>query len=224
MNVKEGIRALCKIRKCAEDAGMGHALFLGYGTLLGLVREKGFIGHDKDMDVCIRSDMVTLEQEKKFYEELDNSGLFNSRRRRRARPNGRLLWLSTRELPNKGVDLEDAGVKCCIWFQYFWKGYMWHSKGHRWIEKIGMRRNLPIDYDNAKAIAKGIPEIFCRKLITKEFYGEKFNVPSMYGSCLDAWYPDWLTPRGGSSKCEIIKIINDWNNDHTWKIVNIENY
>ncbi len=218
MNVDAAVRQMPRIKYCAEKAGIGHALFIGYGTLLGAIRENGLIGHDSDTDFCIRSDLVTKVQEQKFYEILDAEGMFEYRRRRKIRPDtGRYLWMSLKS--------ELGGCKSCIWFQWPWNGYYWHTKGNRWVTKIGRKRKLDIDFKNTAAITKGVPIGYLSKLSTKKLYGERYNIPYMYGSCLSYWYGDFMTPReGGASSCEMLTIIGKWSDESTWKMLNMHNY
>ena len=213
MNKEAAFRQMPKIKECAERAGIGHALFLGYGTLLGLVRENDLIDHDDDTDFCVRSDLITIKQEYQFFDELNRAVLFAARRRRRCRSdNNRILWMSLKS--------EADGCKSCIWFQWEWKGYAWHSKGRRWNAKIGKRRNWELDYENVEAIAKGIPKefIFC-DFVKKKLNGEYYNIPINYGSALDHWYSGWLIPhKGGASTADIHCISGDWSNEETWKL------
>jgi hypothetical protein len=46
------------LRKVVKDA-LGHDLFVMYGSLLGAVREGGFIGHDDDFDAAVIVDATT---------------------------------------------------------------------------------------------------------------------------------------------------------------------
>ena len=213
MNTEAAVRQMPKILQCAERAGIGHALFPGYGTLLGLVRNNALIEHDDDTDFCVRADLVTPAQEYMFFNELNDAGLFAERRRRRCRSdNNRILWMSLKS--------EVDGCKSCIWFQYFWHGYMWHSKGRRWTTKIGKRRGWDLDYENTEAIAKGVPAKYMEGgFVQREFYGHKYNVPLQYGSLLDVWYPFWLIPKkGGASSAHVYCAIGEWGDESTWKM------
>ena len=216
MNAEIAARQLEKIKACAETVGIGHAFFLGFGTLLGAIRENAIIGHDSDTDVCVMAELTTKEQDYAFYEELEKNGMFEYRRRRKMRyDNNRLLWISM-----KSVHPEQEGVKSCCWFWYPWNGYYWHSKGNRWVTKIGRRRNLPIDHDNTQAIAKGIPQECFDGFMKIKFYGTKYNIPRHYGKCLSYWYGDFMTPRkGGASTTEMLQIVGDWKDEHTWTMM-----
>jgi hypothetical protein len=216
LNIEAAKRQMPIIKACAEKAGIGHALFPGYGTLLGLVREKGLIEHDTDTDFCVRADLIEPAQEYAFHAELEKAGLFEARRRRRVRgDNGRILWMS--------LKMEHDGCKSCIWFQWPWEGFVWHSKGKRWVTKIARRKQLSIDYDKTAAIAKGIPaNVIVCDMVQKEFYGEKYNVPLNYMSCLDYWYPNWIVPKkGGSSMAEYYLAIGKWEDETTWKFIEV---
>jgi hypothetical protein len=176
--------------ECAKSAGIYDAMFLAFGSLLGYVRNGGFISGDDDMDVGFVSEMITSQQEEEYIRlvgtptrEFPEHGLFEYRREMARRDdNNRLFWISVRGKP--------AGecFKCCHWF--FWKqqGYAWHCKGRG-------------------AAVKGMPEAFLEIGPEIEFLGVKIHAPRFTGSMLDLWYTDWYTPRAGG--CSAKKIILD---------------
>lgn len=222
MNEELAAKQLRKIKYCAQKAGIAHQMFLSYGTLLGFVREGGLIKGDHDMDISIKTDKITPEQEAVFLEELNKrrvypgenkkSWLYEDRKSKQKRPdNGRPLHISLRE--------QRGGVRTCIWFQFPWRNYYWHSKAHIWVNKIGKKKKLPLNYDRVKAIIKGVPYEYFNKLMEVDFLGDKYNIPQMYGSCLDFWYPDFMTPRKGSSKSCVLGIINDWEDVDNWSLM-----
>ena len=56
---------------CAREAGIEEHLFVNFGLLLGIVRDGDFIGHDDDIDMCLKADKITAEQERKYIELLE---------------------------------------------------------------------------------------------------------------------------------------------------------
>jgi len=209
MNVAAAESQYVKIWQTAHKLGIAQHCFLGFGTLLGKIREDGLIAHDDDTDFCVLADKLTREQEDQFYEELDKLGLFKARRREKRRDDsGRLIWCSLKE--------EADGTKNCIWFWQKWKNFYWHTKGDDWVIKIGPRMKPP-HKGPMVAIMKGIRAELLEELMEVDFLGEKVNVPRKYGTVLDLWYPGWATPKtGGASKEDYLAVINNWNNEGSW--------
>jgi len=217
---------------CAERAGIRHALFVGFGLLLGMVREKDFIGHDNDVDMCLRADLITEEQEKAYVNYLAEDenygfkaeepfksltsipkcGMFSKRCRFSYRGDtGRLTWFSLRK--------DNDHCKFCHWLFFPWNGYMWHTKAGKWVNKRKFNQNTVKFRDSDEAIFKGIPQGYVEELKTVSFHGLKVNIPVRYGSCLDFWYPHWIVPRsGGSSQKNIVCVVGKWDNKKTWKV------
>lgn len=52
--------------ECARIAGIDKHLWVGFGLVLGVVREQDFIPHDDDIDMCLKRDRVTAEQEEHY--------------------------------------------------------------------------------------------------------------------------------------------------------------
>lgn len=221
MNVKAAVAQLRIIKECAEDAGLFEHTFLGYGTCLGKVRENGCIPHDDDTDVCILADRTTKEQEEKFHQNCDAAGLFDRRHRiERRQDTGRFVWFSLKGSKSalKMVDGYRDGCKSCVWFQQSWNKFYWHSKGRRWVKKLGPRYN--IGRFGAEGIMKGIPQFLFNKLVTVDFYGMEWRIPAQYGTVLDFWYPNWAFPKkGGASAAEHYCIVPKWSDSKNWKMV-----
>ena len=55
--MQNGLKVLQRFDKCLTENGIEYTL--AFGTLLGAVREKGFIKHDLDVDVCVWGDQYT---------------------------------------------------------------------------------------------------------------------------------------------------------------------
>ena len=179
----------------AKKVGIYDAVMLGFGGLLGYVRESGFCKCDNDLDMIVRSDMISPEQEKEFFKEVEKAKLFRYRRRVETNPaTGRLFWFSIRAFP------EEQCYKMCTWF--FWKhqGYGFHNKGC-----VG-------------ALVKGVPEHLLEIGRIVDFMGNKIHIPKHTLKCLDYWYPGWLIPRSGSSSFKTLLKIKEWNKPKSWKM------
>lgn len=219
MHVESAIRQLHTIWKCGKEAGIEHAMFLNFGTLLGYVRENGLIEHDDDTDVGVRSDWITEQQEQAFYHALVRANCFAYRRRTARRPDThRALWWSIRS--------ELHGCKNCIWFMFPWKNHLYHCKGHRWLKKIGQRpevlKALPneISLKDCSSFAKGNSVDAYETLIQVKFLGGKFRIPAGYGKLLDEYYPGWAIPKkGGASARHRLVLIKDWGDQNQWLVI-----
>ena len=219
MDVPSATRQLFKIFDCGKRAGIEHAMYINFGTLLGCVRDRGLIPWDDDTDVSVRSDWITAEQESAFYTELCKNDLFRYRRRRVTRNDtGRALWWSLRS--------ELHGTKSCIWFTFKWREHVYHCKGHRWLNKIGnkpevmeiMPRNTHLrDYST---IMKGNTAECFEKLRDVKFLGGRFNIPIGAGQLLDEYYPNWGVPKqGGASSRYRLVLVADWARENSWFVL-----
>ena len=194
--------------ECAKKAGIHHAQFISYGTMLGQVREGGPIGHDDDVDMSILADKITPEQEMLYFNEIEKMGLFGSRKKTKKRlDTNRFLWISVRE--------SKKTCKSCNWFQQRVGRYYYHSKGDDWVKKLGPRLKPPVE--GGEAIMKGVRAELIEDLIPIDFCGVQTYMPRRYGEILDVWYPDWAVPRkGGASKEEIVLIVDKWREPKKW--------
>lgn len=175
---------------------MYDAVMLSFGGFLGHCREGRMIGSDNDLDMIVRGDLVTMEQEKAFFRLLDARGVFSYRKKYEINPaTGRYFWFSVRMYPEKEC------FKMCTWFNFIHKGYSWHCKG-----VLALVKGLPAQYLEVGPIVK--------------FMDSYVHIPRWAGSCLDSWYRDWNTPRsGGNSSKYVLMRVKDWSNPDTWKIV-----
>ncbi len=213
--------------QCAKNAGIYDKCFLAFGSLLGYVRERGFIGHDNDMDIGILADNLTVKQINAYVAELlrpskidkdvvkllktldmegylrkdgkpkHPRGLYGYREHTEKNAvTGKLFWTTIRAFPRS------VGYKCCNWFMFEHKGFVYHHKG-------------------GDSKIKGIPSVFINEIGPEvEFLGTKVHIPRNAGACLDYWYPDPMTPRVAVSKSEgqLLKV-RDWNTPNNWEKV-----
>ena len=191
--------------EAAKKAGIYEEMFLSFGSLLGYCRDGGFINGDDDMDVSFISENITLEQEReyiKWLSDIDDSrpnGLYEYRRRTQLNPvTGKLFWTSLMRDP-KG-----KGFKCCNWFWFKHKSWMWHHKG----SDMGVQ-----------SLIKGTPAKYFVLGDYVEFLGVKVRIPKYPGALLDWWYPNWSIPAGGSSSKKVLMKARDWSNPDSWKVI-----
>lgn len=151
--------------ECAREAGIAEHLFVGFGLVLGIVREQDFIPHDDDIDMCIRADHITAEQElhyvnllardKDFPFEVEAKRVRTSSvvagHRLRAE-DGTIDFVKLGDLPNSGMFAQRkrytarADTKRLTWFTLrkdqrrakmcHWLGFDWN--GYWWHSKGGM--------------------------------------------------------------------------------------
>ncbi len=67
--LNNGVEVLKEFDRLLVDNGIGYSVF--FGTLLGAVREKGFIRHDLDIDTCVWADGLDMEA---FHRLLEANG------------------------------------------------------------------------------------------------------------------------------------------------------
>lgn len=222
--IGNALELMALLKECATVAGFPEYIFPGFGTLLGIIRENNFILNDRDLDHCIMGNKITKEQEEKFLIEVARQrtidgklylkGLYEGRKRapQRRRDNGRFLWTSCGHKHIHG----ESGVKSCVWKFFEHNGYMWHSKGRKWINPRKFNKRVSgIDY-REDAIAKGMPKHLLNEFIQMDFHGIKINVPKLAGGCLDFWYPGWMRPKAEKSSAKYVMVIPEWNNPKGW--------
>jgi len=211
---KKAATDLETIHRCAEKAGIREHLWIGFGLVLGIVRDRDFILHDNDVDMCVNADKVTEEQEKAYRSYLREEEMFFARGgSARRKDTDRLTWFTLRKRMNR--------AKFCHWFGFPWNGYWWWSKGSKWVKEKKFKHKEWQYTGDAEAIMLGTPLAYVENLITVDFYGLKVQIPGKYGSYLDDRYPGWRVPRiGGASAKKIVCVVNKWADQSTWKIKN----
>lgn len=224
MNIENAKITLSGMKECAQQAGIYHAWFICFGTLLGAIRPskrltatgyeftRGFIQSDDDMDVGILSDKITEDQEYDYIERLRTKGLMMHRGEKEfaLRKDGRHVWRSIRAVP------PPVGVRCCNWFWFRHRGYYWHSKGKAWVNPKKMNPNRLNYNHNYDAMALGVPEDYLKSLVEYKIDGLTVNIPMHYGSLLDTWYQKWIVPKGGSSDHKHVMAIPNWEEPQKW--------
>lgn len=213
---KNGVELLAQLYECGRKAKIDHAMFIGFGTLLGAIRHGGFIPNDRDMDMCILADRISVDAALAYIEACQAAGLGEHRWRApefRA-DTGMPLWFSLG--PKNPVS--ESGVKCCQWFWFKHGGYWWHSKGAQWISPSKFNPHKVAYTQSDAAIAKGIPEGCVNRLVEHNFLGLPVLVPSTAGRCLDEWYPGWPVPREGASAHTYHLVVGNWHDERTWRV------
>lgn len=197
--------------ECAEAAGMKKELFINFGLLLGIIREKDFIGGDDDVDMCVHSDNVTIEQQKEYMNALDKKGMFFARKRKaRRKDTGKILWFTLRR--------KEERAKFCHWWGFKWHGFWWWSKGSRWVKPNKFNLLKWGCEPSDEAIALGMPVANMKKLMWIKFKGIDVQIPAKYGAVLDWEYPGWPIPQGGSSRKQTVCVIPKWDNPRLWRV------
>ena len=225
---RAAIEDLAMFQECARRAGIDHAMFVGFGLLLGLVREGDFIKHDNDIDICFRSDLIQPKQELEYYKQIKSViGWPPARFRHSTRKTQEGFTLSS-FLPGRANDLvrftwmsfrkRTGRSKFCNWFWFPWNGYMWHTKAGKWVTPRKFDPHV-INYEKGDdGIMLGIPQEYLDGFSEVKFRGLTLQVPKNTGSCLDFWYPGWLVPKqGGASNRKIICIVKNWLDTRTWR-------
>lgn len=212
---RRAISDLRTVYECADRAGIKEHLFVCFGLLLGVVRNRDFIPGDDDIDMGCLSDRITKEQEDEYYKQLKAAGMFFARERIEKRDDtDRYTWFSLRKRNNH--------AKFCHWFWIKHAGYYWHTKAGRWTGQAGKRRfgeNDDLEFGNGEvAVMKGIPARIIEETMEIDFNGVGIRIPKAYGACLDFWYPGWLVPSRTKSSRQVLCQIRNWSDSAHWKV------
>lgn len=213
---KNGLELIGQMYECGKKAGIENAMFLGYGTLLGLIRQGDFVPSDRDMDMCIIADWIRPEQGLAYVSYCKDSGLGEHRwvPAQCRKDTGMPLWFSLG--PKSPVS--ENGIKSCNWFWFSHGGYWWHSKGGMWVSPTKFSKRKTQYNSTDDAIAKGVPQDCLKMLVKTEFNGVPVLIPNNVGQCLDHWYPCWPVPKEGASAHEWIMVVEKWEDKNTWRI------
>ncbi len=212
MNLESSIDILKSLKECAISAKIQDKMFLGFGTLLGAIRERSIIEHDTDLDVCFLP--LTPSEKERYYAKCNSQGLLDGwpdpSVRIASKPTGEILWFSAKK--------SEKATKCCNWFFEEWAGNMWHTKGKLWTSEYHFDRKK---YDlSDDAVMKGAPANLFKKLTEVDCFAGKFNYPLNSGELLDFWYPHWIEPRyAEESTFAKIARVGKWYDKNTWSLI-----
>lgn len=190
--LRNGLDLLEQFHRCCEENKIDYTL--AFGTLLGAVREKGFISHDLDIDVCIWAADKPKDVEyilSKYGFKLDHSFKID---------NGQAGCEETYIYKGVSIDIfyiYDAIARfpyCCDFYP-IGDTVTW-EKSMDTFGYVGARRlELPFTKE--------------RELV--DFYTSKFFIPSNYHDILSLRYgEDYMIPNPGWSNGNNPHII-EWN-------------
>lgn len=195
--------------ECAKKAGMKDKLFINFGVLLGIIREKDFIKSDDDVDMCVKE--VSKKQQDEYVAYLDSNNMFFAREKHAKRADKDMyVWFTLRKKLGR--------AKFCHWLGFEWQNFWWWSKGRKWVRMSKFDQNRWGWTSDDEAIALGLPAEYMKKLIWIDFKGVKVQIPEMFGSVLDWEYPGWPYPQSGSSRKQMVCIIPKWSDPRSWKM------
>lgn len=153
----DAARALSDLKTVFDRAGV--PFFLVSGTLLGCIRENRILGHDKDLDVGIWSDISMTEVSR----ALRASGFFRLHTQR---------WPTIQRIAHMN------GVAIDVFQHHIEDGWCWHGSVKMWWRntpfKLVPRRFLGGDYL--------IPQNY--ELYLTENYGEDWRTPKIDFDCV----------------------------------------
>lgn len=164
-------------------AEIGHDFWLDYGTLLGAVREKDFIGHDKDLDIgTMDFDDATKA---KLVQILDKKGV---KLYKQYEMDGKII--------EQAFHYNGLHIDIFYYFQGAEENNIWC-----YFCEIGTQMSFEnrTEYQIAKGYITKTATSRFSGLMDYEFKGETFKIP--------ANYQDYLIDNYGTSYMQIIK---DW--------------
>ncbi len=173
------------------------AYYLDFGTLIGALREKGFILWDDDMDISLLNE----KDYKKMHtvvQELRSKG-FKVRNITFAKSIANRIDKSEKD-PNIEIFVKD------IDFTSVSNTRVIKVQNYRFLNKVGRGRNcldIFFKYEKngmlnwmAQNKTHAIPKsILGNELIEIDFYHLKCKIPKKYDEYLTAMYGDWQTPK-----------------------------
>lgn len=159
----------------------GKTWFLSFGSLLNIVRDNGALNQDIDLS-CFYEDKHSLS----FFE--NNLLQYNFKITETVTFDGAPLKITIR--PEEGGLYGSVNIDVFFWFGA--GDYYYHTYNINRKEKL-QNGNLPT------YICKGTPKTFFAKnnCFQYQWPGTRkiVNIPLLYGTLLDYWYPNWIVPQ-----------------------------
>lgn len=154
--------------------------FLDCGTLLGAVRDGGYIAWDSDIDLGIKVEEVTPEMQAELREH------FNVRFEGGKPENG--LFAAYAKRAEDGSNFKYK--RQTIWFDL----YMYYP----YIDDITIMK-VTTGKSTKKCFTQ--PAHCLDELEQIDFYGRKVWIPTDHDAWLTSWYGDWRTPDPDHGQC-----------------------
>ncbi len=157
INIKEKLSELEEVVKIFESNGI--TIIADYGTLLGCVRDNGFIPWDKDIDFSILCDSQITNKLVKVFKELGDSGfaIFNKQN-----PKGRLTINHHQALKKRAVIYKSIYIDIFFWWI---DGDVWMRKEYLRTDELNKKGKLimndwigNINYRKFESITLPCPE------------------------------------------------------------------
>jgi len=171
------LKDLLDVKRVLDSLGV--QFFLGYGIVLGIIRDKDFIDHDDDVDIII-TQKLTYKQRKEIAWALWDIGFKDW---------SNVVWnvYGRFEPAEPGYNgTEETGIIPCR-RNFDFSIMFYKDNGDEWL-CIPKRGGMPV---------LAIPKKFLEKGRWVKFKGEKWLIPDPTIEYLEFLYGDWKTPRPG---------------------------
>jgi len=167
--------------------------FICFGTLLGLIRDKGIIEGDTDIDIGIFQEDINEKQIFSIMERYD----YKCTKIIRLDNTDKTITKTYQHPTLAYACFEHKTMPCIDMFGWYkWGDYRFHT-----YDYYGEGKEYPSKY-----YWKGVESRYFEKMAhsrfgtrTQDLLIRHVSYPMWYGHLLDLWYPDWKTPRKGES-------------------------
>ncbi len=167
--------------------------FVCFGSLLGLVRDRGIIENDTDIDIGIPFEFINEKQIRSCFKRYD----YEQYKIIRRDDIDRTLFGVPNNEDLAYISFVHPTLPCVdIFAWYLHDGIRYHT-----YDYFNEKKEHPSKY-----VFKGIREEWINHVdksmfgtIKHPLFARNLPFPFMYGHLLDTWYPDWKTPRTGES-------------------------